>query len=96
LEKTNSGNISHLQTTTETTQDNTTKGKIILTSHKYSETPNDEVFDELPGQVKNIGKGTTEDISIIFTYYDVGSFSFITLFCLLYQACRLHISHLSF
>jgi len=71
FEKTNSDNISRLQTTTtETTQDNTTKGKIILTSHKYSETPDDEVFDELPGQVKNVGNGTAEDVSIIFTYYD--------------------------
>ena len=49
---------------------NSAKGKIILTSHKYSETPDDEVFDELPGQVKNIGNGTAEDVSIIFTYYD--------------------------
>ena len=41
-----------------------------MTSHKYSKTPDDEVFDELPGQVKNIGNGTAEDVSIIFTYYD--------------------------
>jgi hypothetical protein len=48
-------------------------GKIILTSHKYSKTPEDEVFDELPGQVKNTGNGTAEDVSIIFTYYDSSS-----------------------
>ncbi len=66
-------NISQLQTTTETTEtikEENPKGKIILTSHKYSKTPEDEVFDELPGQVKNIGNGTAEDVSIIFTYYD--------------------------
>jgi hypothetical protein len=74
FEKTNSSgsNIPQLQTTNsaETTKEENQKGKIILTSHKYSETPDDEVFDELPGQVKNIGNGTTEDVSIIFTYYD--------------------------
>jgi hypothetical protein len=73
FEKTNSGNnSSQLQTTnaTETTKEENQKGKIILTSHKYSETPDDEIFDELPGQVKNIGNGTAEDVSIIFTYYD--------------------------
>ena len=74
FEKTNSSssNISQLQTTNpeETTKEENQKGKIILTSHKYSETPDDEVFDELPGQVKNIGNGTAEDVSIIFTYYD--------------------------
>ena len=48
-----------------------TKGKIILTSHKYSETPDDESYDELSGQVKNIGNGTAEDVSLIFTYYDM-------------------------
>jgi hypothetical protein len=64
-------NISQLQTT-EKIVDNT-KGKIILTSHKYAETPDDDAYDELFGQVKNIGNGTAEDISIIFTYYDVNS-----------------------
>jgi len=73
FEKTNnsSSNIPQLQTTTTPEAINESpKGKIILTSHKYSETPDDEVFDELPGQVKNIGNGTAEDVSIIFTYYD--------------------------
>jgi hypothetical protein len=76
FEKTNNSssdsNISQLQTTTTTTETikENPKGKIILTSHKYSKTPEDEVFDELPGQVKNVGNGTAEDVSIIFTYYD--------------------------
>ena len=83
FEKTNnsSSNIPQLQTTTTTTTppppppppeaiNESPKGKIVLTSHRYTETPDDEVFDELPGQVKNIGNGTAEDISIIFTYYD--------------------------
>jgi hypothetical protein len=62
-------NISQLQTTTtETTKDNQ-KGKIILTSHKYTKN-DDSDFDDLIGQVKNIGNGTAEDVSIIFTYYD--------------------------
>ena len=74
FEKTNnsSSNIPQLQTTTTTPEaiNESPEGKIILTSHRYTETPDDEVFDELPGQVKNIGNGTAEDISIIFTYYD--------------------------
>jgi hypothetical protein len=73
FEKTNnsSSNIPQLQTTTTPEAINESpKGKIILTSHIYTETPDDEVFDELPGQVKNIGNGTAEDVSIIFTYYD--------------------------
>ena len=73
FEKTNnsSSNIPQLQTTTTPEAINESpKGKIILTSHKYSETPDDEIFDELPGQVKNIGNGISEDVSIIFTYYD--------------------------
>ena len=73
-EKTNnsSSNIPQLQTTTTLPEaiNESPKGKIILTSHRYTETPDDEVFDELPGQVKNIGNGTAEDVSIIFTYYD--------------------------
>ena len=73
FEKTNnsSSNIPQLQTTTTPEAINESpKGKIILTSHRYTQTPDDEVFDELPGQVKNIGNGTAEDVSIIFTYYD--------------------------
>jgi hypothetical protein len=77
FEETNSNgsNISQFQITTPITTPTeaikeSPKGKIILTSHKYSKTPDDEVFDELPGQVKNIGNGTAEDVSIIFTYYD--------------------------
>ena len=62
----NNTNISQLQTVT--VKENT-KGKIILTSHKYTES-DDSDFDDLFGQVKNIGNGTAEDISIIFTYYD--------------------------
>ncbi|HSF49565.1 MAG TPA: hypothetical protein VLA74_02290 [Nitrososphaeraceae archaeon] len=64
-------NISQLQTTEKTTD--TTKAKIILTSHKYAETPDDDSYDELFGQVKNVGNGTAEDVSIIFTYYDINS-----------------------
>ena len=67
LEK-NSSNISQLQIT-ETTKD-TAKGKIILTSHKYTEN-DDSDFDDLIGQIKNTGNGTAEDVSIIFTYYDI-------------------------
>ena len=74
FEKTNnsSSNIPQLQTRTTLPEaiNESPKGKIILTSHRYTETPDDEVFDELPGQVKNIGNGTAEDVSIIFTYYD--------------------------
>jgi hypothetical protein len=64
----NSSNISQLQIT-ETTKD-IAKGKIILTSHKYTEN-DDSDFDDLLGQVKNTGNGTAEDVSIIFTYYDI-------------------------
>jgi hypothetical protein len=62
----NNTNASQLQTITAI--DNT-KGKIILTSHRYTES-DDSDFDDLFGQVKNIGNGTAEDISIVFTYYD--------------------------
>lgn len=66
----NKNNSQQLQTTTiETTKDNQ-KGKIILTSHKYIKTK-DSDSDDLIGQVKNIGNGTAEDVSIIFTYYDI-------------------------
>jgi hypothetical protein len=63
----NNTNISQLQTVT--VKDNT-KGKIILTSHKYTAS-DDSDFDDLFGQVKNVGNGTAEDVSIIFTYYDI-------------------------
>jgi hypothetical protein len=67
LENNNNTNISQLQTVTA--KDNT-KGKIILTSHKYTESDDGGNFDDLFGQVKNVGNGTAEDVSIIFTYYD--------------------------
>jgi hypothetical protein len=62
----NNTNISQLQTITAKEK---TKGKIILTSHRYTES-DDSDFDDLFGQVKNIGNGTAEDVSIVFTYYD--------------------------
>ena len=65
----NNNNVSQLQQQTETTTN--TKGKIILSSHKYIETDDDETYDELSGQVKNVGNGTAEDVQIIFTYYDI-------------------------
>ena len=69
LESSNTNNnLSQLQQQTETTTN--TKGKIILSSHKYTETDDDETYDELSGQVKNVGNGTAEDVNIIFTYYD--------------------------
>jgi len=45
------------------------KAIIILTSHKYVK-HTDSNFDDLVGQVKNIGNGTAQSIQIIFTYYD--------------------------
>lgn len=48
---------------------NSGKAKIILTSHKYIER-NDSAFDDIVGQVKNIGNGIAESVEIIFTYYD--------------------------
>ena len=45
------------------------KAKIILTSHKYTEN-DDSDLDDLFGQVKNVGNGTAEDVTVIFTYYD--------------------------
>ena len=45
------------------------KAKIILTSNKYIER-NDSAFDDIVGQVKNIGNGTAESIKTIFTFYD--------------------------
>lgn len=43
--------------------------EIILTSHNYIEDQNSR-YDEIVGQVKNIGNGTAESVKIIFTYYD--------------------------
>jgi hypothetical protein len=59
-------NNSQLQTqTVETTK----KAKIILTGQKYIE--NDESnYDDINGQVKNIGNGTAESIKTVFTFYD--------------------------
>ena len=65
-----SENNNNLQLQTKTIE-NTTKAKIILTSHKYRENDGGGDFDDLVGQVKNIGNGTAKDVSIIFTYYDV-------------------------
>ena len=48
---------------------NLEQAKIILTSHKYIER-NDSAFDDIVGQVKNIGNGIAESVEIIFTYYD--------------------------
>ncbi|MGI9010639.1 MAG: cupredoxin domain-containing protein [Nitrososphaeraceae archaeon] len=48
---------------------NSGKAKIILTSHKYIER-NDSAFNDIVGQVKNIGNGSAESVEIIFTYYD--------------------------
>ena len=48
---------------------NSGKAKIILTSHKYIE-KNDSAFDDIVGQVKNIGNRIAESVEIIFTYYD--------------------------
>ena len=53
----------------KTNTDNS-KAKIILTSHKYTEN-DDSDLDDLFGQVKNVGNGTAEDVTVIFTYYDV-------------------------
>jgi len=52
-----------------TLEHNSGKGKIILTSHKYIER-NDSAFDDIVGQVKNIGNEIAESVEIIFTYYD--------------------------
>ena len=45
------------------------KAEVIVTSHKYVK-HTDSNFDDLVGQVKNIGNGTAQSIQIIFTYYD--------------------------
>ena len=47
----------------------TSKAKIILTGQKYVEN-DDSNYDDISGQVKNIGNGTAESIQTIFTFYD--------------------------
>jgi hypothetical protein len=71
----NNNNISQIQidiTTDEdegTNKDNISKPKIILTSHKYIE--NDESnYDDIIGQVKNIGSDIAEYVQTIFTFYN--------------------------
>jgi hypothetical protein len=59
-------NSSQLQTKTI---EHTTKAKIILTGQKYVEN-DDSNFDDISGQVKNIGNGTAESIKTTFTFYD--------------------------
>src|SRR5215207_2340401 len=62
--------IIYVQSAEETTfEQNLGQTKIILTSNKYIER-NDSAFDDIVGQVKNIGNGTAELIKIIFTFYD--------------------------
>jgi hypothetical protein len=59
-------NNSQLQTKiVETTK----KAKIILTGLKYIENEESN-YDDINGQVKNIGNETAESIKIIFTFYD--------------------------
>ena len=70
LQQQHKGVQSTEQSTEQTGQSTKAKGKIILSSHKYTETDDDETYDELSGQVKNVGNGTAEDVQIIFTYYD--------------------------
>lgn len=63
-------NSDDLQTTVNVSlEHNSGKAKIILTSHKYIER-NDSTFDDIVGQIKNIGNGIAESVEIIFTYYD--------------------------
>jgi hypothetical protein len=47
----------------------TTKAKIILTGQNYIENE-DSNYDDIIGQVKNIGNGTAESIKTIFTFYN--------------------------
>ena len=49
--------------------EDTPKAKIILTGQNYIEKDNSN-FDDIIGQVKNIGNGTAESIKTIFTFYD--------------------------
>jgi hypothetical protein len=53
----------------ENTSENSSEPKIILTSHKYIEKEKSR-YDNLIGQVKNIGNGSAESIKVIFTYYN--------------------------
>ena len=63
-------NSNDLQSTVSVSlEHNSGKAKIILTSHKYIER-NNSAFDDIVGQVKNIGNGIAESVEIIFTYYD--------------------------
>jgi hypothetical protein len=62
----NNNNISQLQTKTI---EDTTKAKIILTGQNYIENE-DSNYDDINGQVKNIGNGTAESIKTTFTFYD--------------------------
>ena len=59
-------NNSQVQTKTI---ENTSKAKIILTGQNYIENE-DSNYDDINGQVKNIGNGTAESIKITFTFYD--------------------------
>jgi hypothetical protein len=59
-------NNSQLQTKTI---ENTSKAKIILTGQNYIENE-DSNYDDINGQVKNIGNGTAESIKTTFTFYD--------------------------
>ncbi len=62
----NNNNNSQLQIKTI---EDTTKAKIILTGQKYIEN-DDSNYDDISGQVKNIGNGTAESIKTTFTFYD--------------------------
>ena len=69
----NNNNISQIKidiTTDEgTNKDNISKANIILTGHKYIE--NDESnYEDIIGQVKNIGSGIAEYVQTIFTFYN--------------------------
>ena len=59
-------NNSQVQTKTI---ENTSKAKIILTGQNYIE-KKDSNYDDINGQVKNIGNGTAESIKTTFTFYD--------------------------
>lgn len=59
-------NNSQVQTKTI---ENTSKAKIILTGQNYIENE-DSNYDDINGQVKNIGNGTAESIKTTFTFYE--------------------------
>lgn len=48
---------------------NTTKANLILTSHKYVENDKSN-YDDIVGQVKNIGNELAESVKVIFTFYN--------------------------